>query len=142
MKTLFLSKNYYRLISVSLCFICILIFLKTEYLIPSYFKFLIFSILLVISLYFIPFSLIKLNNDQDKILKLFSKLILGITSGYLAVLTLVSSEEIFLAGKFLIIISSIFSIVILLFKNGKYKSMFISHSLIIFFLIGLTKMIN
>jgi hypothetical protein len=55
---------------------------------------------------------------------------------------LISTEEILVAGKILIIFSSIFSIAILFVKNDKYKSMFVSHSLIIFFLIGLTKMLN
>lgn len=136
------TKNCYRGIMVTMCLLCILIFLTTENLIPSIFKYLTFVALIFISMYFMPFSLIKPSDNSNKALTISSKIIFGIKSAFLAVISLISTEEILVAGKILIIFSSIFSIAILFVKNDKYKSMFVSHSLIIFFLIGLTKMLN
>ena len=137
-----LTKNSYRSLVSLMCALCVLIFLVQENIIPSAAKYVLFSLSIIISLYFAPFALLQTNEISDKWIATTSKIIFGVTSAYLAIIILASSEQVLFIGSILIILSSIFGFGILIVDSKKHKDLFISHYLLIFFLIGLTKMIG
>jgi len=138
-----ISVNHFRYIAITLGLLSCAVFFINEQLMPAVFRPIVALLLILISIIFIPIQLIKNDTDIKKPIDVTSKIIFGVSSAYMAILALTSSDILFTVGSFIIIISSIFSIFVLIYqKNKKSLQIFISHQIVIFFLIGLTKMLS
>lgn len=137
-----LSKNHFRIVVIIICIFSILVYLLDRNIIPSFLKLFIFGSLLLLSFFFVPYQLTVSNDMSNKISEIVSKILLGISCAYIALLTVAISEKILIAGSIIIICNGVFSIFMLLYKNEKSREIFISHTLLVFFLVGLTKMLG
>lgn len=114
------------------------VFLINENIIPHVFSLVSTVLLTGLSLYFIPYRLIKKPEITiSKGIDVVSDLIMGITCAYIAILLYSKESNVITIGQLLIIISSIFSYYILYVNKERSRNVFVSHFIVVFFLIGL-----
>lgn len=138
----FLSRNHFRSVIMMICLLSVLIILMDRDIIPSFVKLIIFGLSLLMSFFFIPFQLVFDNNDQYRQVGIVSKILLGISCAYIALLAVAASESILTAGSILIICNSIFLISLLFNKSNAQKNALISFLILNFILIGVTTMLR
>lgn len=139
-----ISRKYYFNLIIFVCLTLIVSFLAKNEVVPHFFKLLSFLILVAISFFFFPISLlfdIRINmTKKHKFVEIFSKLIFGISIALMAMASFIHIEPFLFLFKIIVIIGSIFSFYLLFQNNSDIKGMFLSHFLLNFFLLGVIHM--
>lgn len=139
-----ISRKYYFNLIIFVCLTLIVSFLAKNGVVPYFLKLLSFLVLVAISIFFLPISLlfdIRTNmTKKHKFVEIFSKLIFGISIALMGMTSFIHIEPFLFLFKIIFIIGSIFSFYLLFQNNPEIKGMFLSHFLLNFFLLGVIHM--
>lgn len=137
------KNNSLRIVSITISLLMFFVFLINENIIPHIFSLILFVPLIGLSFYFVPYRLVKKSEITiSKGMDIGSDLIMGITCAYISILLYSNDSNVITVGQLLVIISSIFSYYILYVNKEQSRSVFISHFMVVFFLIGLLQFVK
>lgn len=137
------KNNGLRIASITISLLMFFIFLINENIIPHVFSLVLFALLTGLSFYFVPYRLIK-NPEMtiSKGIDLGSNLIMGATCAYMIILLYSNNSNIITAGQVLVIISTLFSYYVWYVSKEHTLTVFVSHFIVAFFLMGLLKFVS
>lgn len=113
----FLSKKHYMYLSTIMFALLVISFLSIENVIHPIFKHLSFLLLVIFSIYFIPFQLLKKDENINKINEIILKVLLGISSAFFSISSLIQIEPVKYFGVIISIFIGIFTLYLIFNKK-------------------------